>query len=265
VAEPEPGATPEPPEPAREPAPGSDRARRLRRLRGMALLALLAVAAFAIGVLVFDVLLMPRFIHSAAEVHVPDLASLTQGQAERTLSRLGLLLERQGERFDPSVPPGYVLSQDPPPETLVRAGQRVMVTVSLGEESGVVPALEGESVRAATLVLTHAGLTVGGITRAPSNAVGIGLVAGSDPPAESVLPRNTPVSLLISTGLGEESWMMPELLGRDLDAARRELELDGLHVQVPPGAGAHGLVLFQNPPVGARLTRGQSITLRGSK
>jgi methionyl-tRNA synthetase len=46
--------------------------------------------------------------------------------------------------------------------------------------------------------------------------VGEGLIAGSDPPAESVLPSGTPVSLLVSAGAGEESFVMPDLLGREI-------------------------------------------------
>lgn len=266
---PDPGAAGDPPEaPAPDAAaepPHVERRRPGRGLRTAAFMLVLAAVAFGTGVLLFNAFVMPRFVHSGAEVPVPDVTNLTELQAERRLAAVGLQLGRAGERFDPAVPPGYVLSQDPAPDTPVRGSPRVLVMMSLGEESGVVPALDGESVRAATLVLTRVGLSVGGITHAPSDAVGIGLVAGSDPAAEAVLPRNTPVSLLVSNGSGDESWVMPELLGRDLETTRRALELFGLHVIVPPAAGAHGLVLFQNPPVGARLTRGDRITLRGSK
>ena len=133
--------------------------------------------------------------------------------ASRRSSRSGSQLSRAGERFDPSVPRGFILSQDPPPETPVRGKKRVLVVVSLGEEFSSVPELFGESLRSARYLLERAGLRVGGITRAPSDEVGEGLVAGSDPPAESVLPRDAPVSLLVSSGTGEESFVMPDLLG----------------------------------------------------
>ena len=222
----------------------------------------LAVLAFGIGLLVFNGLVMPRFIHGEAEVRVPDLTNLTYDQAEKLVTPLHLQVSRAGERFDPSVPAGFILSQDPPEGTPVRGKHRVMVMVSLGEEFSSVPALFGESQRGARLLIERAGLRVGGTSRAPSDEVGEGLVVASDPAAESVLPRGTPVSLLISNGAGGEEFVMPELLGRDLASVRRQLEAIGLRIVTPPGTAGAGGIVFQDPPAGARITRDATITLQ---
>ena len=253
-----------PPEgPGLEPAAGEEPASP-RRGRSIVPIVLLAVAAFATGLVVFNNLVMPRFIHGTGDVAVPDLANLTVEQAEQTLAPLQLHLSRAGERFDPTVPRGFILSQDPPPQTPVRGRNRVMVVVSLGEEFSSVPELFGESVRGARLLIERAGLSPGGITRAPSEDVGEGLVAGTDPPAESVQPRDTPVSLLISAGPFEERYVMPDLLGRDLKSVRRQLEMLGFHVVTPAGAGSGGLIIFQNPAAGSRIDRGANVTLQGT-
>jgi eukaryotic-like serine/threonine-protein kinase len=233
-------------------------------LRSLVLLLVLAFIAFATGLVLFNNLVMPQFIHGTGDVKVPDLANLNEEQAEQTLAPLQLKLSRAGERFDPSVPRGFILAQDPPPLTPVRGRNRVMVTVSLGEEFSSVPELFGESIRGARLLIDRAGLSVGGITRAPSDDVGEGLVAGSDPPAESVLSRDSPVSLLVSTGGGAESYVMPDLLGRDVRSVRRQEEAIGLRVLTPEGAGSGGIVIFQNPSAGSRIDRGATLTLQGT-
>jgi len=254
----------------------SDRERRLppgvpaerrgprRGLRTALFLGGLAVAAFGTGLAVFNGLVMPQLVHGRGEVRVPDLASLTEAQAEQALRTVGLRLSRSGERFDPAVPRGLVLQQDPAPQTVVRAGRRISVVMSLGEEFSSVPRLFGSSVRAARILIERSGLTVGRITRAPSDDVGADLVAGTDPPPETVLPRSTPVSLLVSTGAATESYVMPELLGRDLDAVRRQLEALGFRVVSPAGLGARGMVLLQDPAPGTRVDRGTVITLKGN-
>ena len=117
------------------------------------------------------------------------------------------------------------------------------------------PELFGESSRTARYLLERAGLRVGSATRAPSEDVGEGLVAATDPPAESVLPRDTPVSLLISTGGTEESYVMPDVLGREIGGARRQLEALGFRVFTPPAAPSVGTVVCQEPPAGSRITR----------
>jgi beta-lactam-binding protein with PASTA domain len=222
----------------------------------------LAILAFAVGLFVFNSFVMPRFIHGEAEVRVPDLTNLTLDQAEKQVGPLRLQVSRAGERFDPAVPSGFILSQDPPEGTPVRGRHRVMVMISLGEEFSSVPALFGESQRGARLLIERAGLRVGGITHAPSDEVGEGLIVSSDPAPESVLPRGTPVSLLISNGAGREEYVMPDLLGRDLSSVRRQLEAIGLRIVTPAGAPATGAIVFQDPPAGTRITRDATLTLQ---
>ena len=225
---------------------------------------LVAVSAFVVGILVFNNVLMPRLIHREAVVRVPELSNLTVEEAQRALQPSGLQLSRAGERFDPGVLRGRILQQDPVAGTPVRGRARVSVVVSLGEEFSSVPALFGESRRGAELLLQQAGLRVGGITRAPSDAVGEGLVVATDPPAESVMPRGAPVALLLSTGLGDEVFVMPDLVGRELARVRRQFEAQGFRVLSPPAGPANGPIVLQDPPAGTRLTRDMSITLQAA-
>lgn len=223
-----------------------------------------AFVAFALGLGIFNSVVMPRLIHSSGEVRVPDLANLTLEQAEKTLEPTGLTLSRAGERFDPSVPRGFILSQDPSPETPVRGNRRVLVTVSLGEEYSSVPELFGESRRGAQLLLERAGLRMGGTTRAPNDDVGQDLIAASDPPAETVLPRGTPVALLVSTGPGPEVFVMPDLTGREISGVRRQLEGLGFRVFVPPAAPSVGPIVSQSPPAGSRVTTETQVLLQAT-
>lgn len=259
-----------PPGSGEVPAPGPatwprvERRRPGRAQRTALLLLVLAGGAFATGLALFNGLVMPQFIHGRGEVRVPDLASLSVEQAEQSLRQLGLKLSRSGERFDPAVPRGLVLQQDPPPQTAVRSGRRVLVVVSLGEEFSSVPQLFGTSLRGARVLIERTGLTVGGVTRAPSEDVGEGLVVATDPPAESVLPRQAQVGLLVSTGSASESFVMPELLGRDLLVARRQLEARGFRVLSPEGTSARGMIIVQQPAPGLRVDRGTVVTLQGN-
>ncbi|MEK7330979.1 MAG: PASTA domain-containing protein [Candidatus Eisenbacteria bacterium] len=251
-AEGEPAAVVEPARPRRH------RARAVAALVGFALL------AFGTGLFVFNNLVMPRLIHGVGQVTVPDLTNLTVEQAEQALRPLGLQVSRAGERFDPAVPRGFVLSQDPEAGIGVRGRKRISVVVSLGEEFSSVPELFGESVRGARLLIERAGLRAGAIVHAPSEEAGEGLVAGSDPGAESVLQRDTPVHLLVSTGAGEENFVMPELLGREIAGVRRQLDALGFRVEMPPAAPSLGTIVSQNPAPGSRITRSTVFQLQAA-
>lgn len=233
-----------------------------RRWRELGLTLAAAVLAFVTGLFVFNSLVMPRLIHREGQVRVPDLTNLTEEQAARELSRVGLPMSRAGERFDPTVARGRVMQQDPPAGTPVRGRRRVSVFVSLGEEYSTVPSLAGESRRSAELLLERAGLRIGGVTRAPSEVMAEGLVVATDPPVESVLPNNREVSLLLSSGPGDEVFVMPDLTGRDLGNMRRQFEARGFEVLTPPEGPATGPIVSQAPQAGTRLVRGQRVAMQ---
>lgn len=248
------------PDPA--PIPRLPERRRLgRRVRDAFTVALLGLLAFAIGLTVFNSVIMPRLIHGAAEVPVPDLSNLSYEQAERLLESHQLRLGRSGERFDASVPRGFILAQDPIPETQVRVRRRVVVMVSLGEEFSTVPELVGASLRGATLALEHAGLGFSGTTRAPSDDVGEGMVVASDPPPDTVVPHNWPVGILLSSGPNEDSYVMPDLLGRDTETLQGQFAGLGFRVAVRGRRGS-GPAIFQNPAPGSRLAAGAAVLLQ---
>lgn len=237
---------------------------RTHRLRDAVVVLVIAAVAFGTGLFVFDRLVAPQLVYRAGEVRVPDFTNLTFEQAEKAAVPLRLQVARAGERFDPNVPRGYIISQDPPADTPVRGHKRVMVMVSLGEEHSSVPELFGESVRNAQMLLERAGLAVGAIARAPSDEVGQGLVVDSDPPAESVQARGTTVSLLVSLGSGQPAFVMPDLLGRELTRTRRQLEIEGFTVLTPPSAPMQGTIVVQDPPPGSRIERETTIMIQPS-
>jgi beta-lactam-binding protein with PASTA domain len=113
------------------------------------------------------------------------------------------------------------------------------------------------------MVWSSRGLGARGTTRGPAT-LGEGLVVATDPPAESVLPRGTPVALLLSTGLDAEVFVMPDLTGRELGRVRKQLEEQGFRVLSPPSGPANGPIVMQDPPAGTRLTHDMSIMLQAS-
>jgi beta-lactam-binding protein with PASTA domain len=237
---------------------------RMRRLRSAGTMIALAVLAFATGLVVFNNVVMPRLIHGVGQVTVPDLTNLTVEQAEQALRPLGLQVSRAGERFDPAAPRGFVIDQEPGAGSTVRGGKRIAVVVSLGEEFSSVPELFGESVRSARGLIERAGLRSGSIVQAPSEEVGEGMVAASDPGAEAILTRNTPVHLLVSTGAGSESFVMPDLLGREIASVRRQLEALGFRIERTGAQTSVGTIVAQRPPPGSRITRADVIQLTAS-
>jgi len=244
------------------PKPAARRRRFLAGLRPFLTTALVAVAAFFTGLFLFNEVVMPRWVHRGTETRVPDLQNLNLRQAARVLDPLGLRLSVRGEQYDPQVPKGFVLWQDPPANDIVRAGRPISVLVSLGEEFMSVPALYGESKRGAGLLLSRSGLALGDVVEAYSDEVGQGLVVATEPGAQSVVNKNTAVSVLVSRGAPGETYLMPDLLGRDVKSVKTDLEALGFVVQVVGDVGKLASIVEQIPLPGSRIRRGQTLVLK---
>ncbi|PLS83425.1 MAG: serine/threonine-protein kinase [Chloroflexi bacterium] len=85
-----------------------------------------------------------------------------------------------------------------------------------------------------------------------------GTVIEQAPSPGSEVPEGTPVTVVISLG------PLPNVVGQSFDAAQATLQEGGLTVQrqdAPSGAVQAGLVAGQNPPAGAALARGSTVSL----
>lgn len=244
--------------------PPSGRAKILDRrgLRAVAVTLAISVLAFFTGLSLFNFVLMPRWVHQGDETLVPDVRRLDVRQAEGVLDQAGLRLSIRGEQFDGEVPRGAVVSQSPRPNEAVRRGRVVTVFVSLGEEFASVPALYGESIRNARILLSRAGLEIGDVVRSHSEWLSSGLILASDPPAQSVVPRGTAVHLVESQGPVTESYLMPDVRGLDARAMAQNLEALGFRVRVEGSVGGFATVIEQVPLPGVRIESGDEVILR---
>jgi serine/threonine-protein kinase len=224
---------------------------------------LLSVIALGGGFLVVNLVLMPSFTRQGAEVVVPELAGLSELQAERALADEELRLSKASEQWSPDVPRGYVMSQDPPGGSTVKRGRRISVIVSLGAQGTSVPVTAGETVRQAQAVIEGAGLRVGRVARTWSEHAGRDLVLASDPPGETLVDQETVVNLLVSLGPPPRSFVLPDLRGHDAAGVARSLREEGFAVTLREGGprGPAGVVGDQEPSPGRRVASRDSIVL----
>ncbi len=92
---------------------------------------------------------------------VPAVVGLTPSVARDVLSARELLFVVGEEKADNTVPKGNIISQEPLPESELKAGSAVNVIVSAGIAEVAVPSVIGESMDRAKLTLKEAGLVVG--------------------------------------------------------------------------------------------------------
>jgi eukaryotic-like serine/threonine-protein kinase len=200
------------------------------------------------------------------EVTVPALHGMSIPEATERLQRVGLLLEKSGDKMDPLIPEGMVVSQDPVDGSRLKRNRKVRVLVSLGREVLRVPELVGQPARRAQIGLQQSGLKLGQIAYATSGAAEADRILAQEPPSGTQRIREGAVDLLVSKGSRAKVWVMPSLEGRDLASATRLLSQAGLRItnvrrESPRGDIPSGIILQQYPLSGYPLREGDSISL----
>jgi len=198
-----------------------------------------------------------------ARLLLPDFVGASAERASGVL-RDAEVASKVERRNDEAVPEGSVISQSPAPGTLVLGGSTVALVVSLGPVTRAVPEVTGLAREAAAFRLGQAGFLLGDVTETESPAIPRGGVIRSDPPAGSVVAKDTRVDLEVSSGPPPAS--VPKVTGQQQTAAAAALGRAGFLVGEITQIGEvadplDGVVLGQTPAPGTQLRAGSVVTL----
>jgi serine/threonine-protein kinase len=117
----------------------------------------------------------------------PSAASFAAAQS--ALQAVGLT-GVESDQFSDTVPKGQVIGTQPPGGTSLTVGSQVTIVVSKGPDLVAVPQVQGQTVPQATQTLNAAGFAVT-VSNASSNAT----VKSTNPPAGTMAPRGSNVTL----------------------------------------------------------------------
>ncbi len=191
---------------------------------------------------------------------VPKLVGTTVEASGKALTAASLVVGSVGEEFDEKVPAGTVLTQDPAPGAEFRAGTKVNLVVSKGPKPIPVPTVTGKAEADAVAAIQAAGL-VAVVAPDQQNSVSVpaGAVLSQSPDAGELIAGET-VTLTIS--MGPRMIDVPNLVGKQVDAASKTLKDLGFEVQVENVLGGFfGTVRFQTPD-GGQAPEGSTIVLK---
>ena len=106
-----------------------------------------------------------RLAVRGTEIEVPSIIGVSVKEATFALDELKLKIGVIGERFDPEIPEGGIISQHPRAGGQVKTSGEVQVVVSLGEKRNPVPDLIGSTLRVARLMVSQLGYELGNISQ----------------------------------------------------------------------------------------------------
>lgn len=168
---------------------------------------------------------MPAYTRHDASVSVPEVVNQPVEEASQTLQRRDLQVEQQrAQQYNPNVPRGEVLDQQPPANALVKPGRRIYLTVNAGQTPMVLmPDLTGTSIREAKNQLLALGLSTGRVRPDPIPAPYPNTITRQSPAPGDSVREGASVNLWYSQGLGDENTRVPDVRGLRVPVAQRTL------------------------------------------
>ena len=180
-----------------------------------------AVGVVFIGLMIWLVSLGnlgANIIPSPSGIDVADVVNQTYTDGYSALTGQGLLVQKVTEPSD-TIAVDTIIRTDPPAGTKVPERTSIIVYVSSGKNTVLVPTLANLTESEASAALAAAKLTLGTITQANSASVPAGQVIESDPALNTQIAEGTAVNLVISNG----KVMVPDVRNLSVSDARSAL------------------------------------------
>jgi len=179
-------------------------------------------------ILLMDRIVMPFYVRLGAETELPDVVDLELGEAVNLLQGQGFKVLVSDSVYDTHYKKGHIVEQMPSAYSTAKKGRQVYLTVSIGERPIVMPNLFYISPRDAELLLSSYGLELQSVFYEYDDASPEGVVIAQSYPQGQKVKAGTKTSITVSLGPFPERKTVPDLIGKSLDAARRQLQILGV-------------------------------------
>jgi serine/threonine-protein kinase len=191
---------------------------------------------------------------------VPDVVGKDYANAVNTLDKANLKAKKKS--VFSKKPVGQVVAQDPPAGEIVDEGTTVLLSVSKGQETVPVPDVLNQTEDSARSELEAAGFGVQ-VVNAPSDTTPEGFVSAQSPDPGTDAAKGSTVTITVSTG--PSSATVPNVVGKDKNEAKQELQAAGFKVdmqEVPVSDPTqNNVVQDQDPEGGSSAPKGSTVTI----
>lgn len=201
------------------------------------------IFGLCLAVLFWAISLAPSGALPSSEREIPDVAGMSEIEANTALKKLDLkTLVLQ--ITDDTVAAGDAIRTDPAAGEIVPQGTQVQLFISKGKLAVGLPDLQNLTIDQAKATLVAAGFVPGTETKVGSANIAAGLVVGSDPAAGTEVVAGTTINLLVSNGMVT----VPDVVGKPLADASSLLSGGSYGLTVSP-VGDSSCALRPNNPV----------------
>ncbi|MBU4013603.1 MAG: PASTA domain-containing protein [Proteobacteria bacterium] len=158
-------------------------------------------------------------IKSEDKVVVPDLVGKDVVLILEMLSDLGLNTKIKGSEYSDNVPKNHVIFQEPEPGSEIKKRRDIRIIISKGTKRILMPNLKGLSIQQARLIIEENGLSLNKLSSTYSENVKKNEIISQFPSPGRMIARGGFLNLLVSTGIRQNAYKMPDIKGQSLEEA----------------------------------------------
>jgi eukaryotic-like serine/threonine-protein kinase len=248
--------------------PSSNRqAQSLAKIILIVITVLLVVGVIVGGISLYRLMFSGSLLHGTGtgDIAVPDVTGMAEEQALTVLRGAGLQPKVMERVFSDAQDKGLVFKQNPTAPQQVRRRRTVLLWVSLGRASCIVPDLLGEHINQVQPRLVSAGLQLGSVTKVYYEDVPSGRVLSQSPAAGEEFTSSVPVDVIIADTSDLPRVPMPDVCEMPLSSAEDLLAAKNLHLSkvtyVANDTATSGYVTKQSQAANGEVALGARIEL----
>ncbi|MEI7979416.1 MAG: PASTA domain-containing protein [Bacteroidota bacterium] len=216
-------------------------------------------------------LMLSSYTRHGESLTLPNLKGLGFEEVQQILEQKKLRYIITDTAFIDSMPKGSVIEQNPLPNTKVKEGRFIYITLNSNSSVGVLmPNLINNSLRFAETVLNSSGLKLGTVIYKPDIAAGAvldQLYKNQSIQPNIKIPKGASIDLIVGDGMGSTEVDIPDLTNLTLNEARGVLESNLLQVGSVVYEGKvdslNAVIKRQSPSYqeGVKIKSGQEVDL----
>ncbi len=164
-------------------------------------------------------------------VEVPDLVGMDYEEAKSEASQVGLEIKKQNEGvYNSKFAEGEIISQFPTGGERVRQTRDIVITISKGPRSIVIPELINKNLREVQVIVSNKNLEIGEINYEYNNDIAKDVVISQLPEAGEEINVEKKIDLIISKGPMPRMVKVPNLIGLNRREAIQKIIVNDMKV-----------------------------------
>lgn len=227
------------------------------------------IGAILIFVIVMGITYLIIDANREKDVAIINLVGKTKEEAEEELKKIKVKLELAGEEFDPLIPIGSVISQDPKyrENFTIKEKSTIKVMISKGKETVEAKKVSGMKKDEAIAAIKELGL-VEEVVEEKSDTIAEGIVIRQEPLEGTLVDSKSTIKIYVSIGTGIKQVNAPDLIGQTEAEAKILLDALGLKMSVKydvDNLKPDGKILKQDKEINKPIDEGTTITVTINK